>query len=176
KQKLEEAARKLSNAADGLPARSASAPADDAARRRQQEELKRRLKENAERRAAERARTYASSEGASMQQRKPLEKQELRRDTARSEKPIVASVDDDCSGGSIHDGYHEGVTQFSPDRPAAVAGRLGHRLADEDERLEKEAAAVANARRVMARISKLPPLSQGMVYSEILGKPRSETA
>ena len=96
--------------------------------------------------------------------------------TARTEKPVIAHEDDDCAGGSIHDGYHEGVTQFDPGRPAAVAGRLGNRLADEDERIERERVSAENARRVMKRISKLPPLAQGMIYSEILGKPKSEIA
>ena len=62
------------------------------------------------------------------------------------------------------------------DYAAAVAGNLGHRLADEDERAEREAAAAESAKRAMARIGKLPPLAQGMIYSEILGKPKSETA
>ena len=96
--------------------------------------------------------------------------------TARTEKPVIAHEDDDCAGGSIHDGYHEGVTQFPNGRPAAVAGRLGNRLADEDERIERERVSAENARRVMKRISKLPPLAQGMIYSEILGKPKSEIA
>ena len=42
--------------------------------------------------------------------------------------------------------------------------------------LEKEKLSAENARRAMARIAKLPPLAQGMIYSEILGKPKSETA
>ena len=68
------------------------------------------------------------------------------------------------------------MTQFTPDRPVAVAGRLGNRLADEDDMLEKEKISTENAKRAMARIAKLPPLAQGMIYSEILGKPKSETA
>ncbi|MCR5809559.1 MAG: hypothetical protein K6G56_08390 [Clostridiales bacterium] len=141
------------------------------ANRIKQEELKRRLKENAERRALERS--------ASMGERKPLEKRELARDTSRRDKPVVVHTADDCTGGSIHDGYHEGVSKFpakDTPRPIAVAGGLGHKLADEDDKLEKERAAVENARRALARISKLPPLAQGMVYSEILGKPKSEIA
>ena len=106
----------------------------------------------------------------SVSERRPLEKRDMNR--RMPEKPI-AEVDA-CAGGSIHDGYHEGVTQFDNGRPAAVAGKLGQRLADEDERLAGERAAADNARRVMARISKLPPIAQGMVYSEILGKPKSE--
>lgn len=95
---------------------------------------------------------------------------------ARPEKPVAEHSDEDCGGGSIHNGYHEGVTQFANNRPPAVAGRLGHRLADEDDALLRESIAAENAKRAMARIAKLPPLAQGMVYSEILGKPKSETA
>lgn len=103
-----------------------------------------------------------------------LERESLKKPAPnKPEKPVAAHTDADCGGGSIHDGYHEGVTQFDNGRPAAVAGKLGHRLADEDERIEKEQIAAENAKRAMARISKLPPLAQGMVYSEILGKPKS---
>ena len=177
KRRLQENARKLTELANQTvkDAKAAAAANDPDARRRQQEELKRRLQENADRRAAERARTFAAS-GAS-NERRPLEKQELRRDMSRSDKPVVVHEDADCGGGSIHDGYHEGVSVFNKKdtpRPIAVAGNLGRRLADEDERIDKEAAAVENARRVMAKIAKLPPLAQGMVYSEILGKPKSE--
>ena len=38
------------------------------------------------------------------------------------------------------------------------------------------ASAAENAKKVLNRISKLPPLAQGMIYSEILGKPKSEIA
>lgn len=155
-------------------------------RRLRQEELKRRLQANAERRAAEQQ--YAERRQAAgmppaapapAPARQPLVKQELRRDMSRPDKPVVVHSEDDCTGGSIHDGYHEGVSSFSPKdspRPVSTAGALGHRLADEDERIEREAAAVENAKRVMERISKLPPLAQGMVYSEILGRPKSDSA
>lgn len=158
------------------PASSAGIPRPassetEAQRRARQEELKRRLEENRARREQEQTRTAG-------EQRRPLEKAPMLKtiQTARAEKPIAEHTDDDCGGGSIHDGYHEGVTQFPNGRPAAVAGRLGNRLADEDERIEREHVAAENAKRAMKRISKLPPLAQGMVYSEILGKPKSETA
>ena len=155
----------------------------EAERQARQEELKRRLLENKARREAEAAsqlvkpKPAQSSKPAPAKQteRRPLEKQTLEK-TIRSEKPIAEHPDEECGGGSIHDGYHEGVTQFTPDRPVAVAGRLGHRLADEDDMLEKEKLSAENAKRAMARIAKLPPLAQGMIYSEILGKPKSETA
>lgn len=141
-----------------------------------QAELKRRLQENAARREAERSTRPANlGTPANSTERRPLEKRVME-NALRREKPIAAHSEDDCGGGSIHDGYHEGVTQFGSGRPAAVAGRLGHDLADEDDRLVKEAAAAENARRAMERISKLPPLAQGMVYAEILGKPKSEIA
>lgn len=143
----------------------------EAQRRARQEELKRRLEENRARREQEQRRL-------SEEPRKTLEKRPLVTNiqTARQEKPIAAHEDADCGGGSIHDGYHEGVTQFPNGKAPAVAGRLGSRLADEDERIEREHIAAENARRVMKRISTLPPLAQGMVYSEILGKPKSEIA
>ena len=139
-------------------------------RMRRQEELKRRLRENQARRAAE-----AASAAAKPAERRPLEKRVME-STLQKEKPVARHTDEECGGGSLHDGYHEGVTQFQGRAEASVAGRLGHRLADEDERIEREHAAAENAKKAMARISKLPPLAQGMVYSEILGKPRSETA
>lgn len=161
----------------------------EAERQARQEELKRRLLENKARREAEAAsqlvkpkpaeqpKPAQSSKPASpiKTERRPLERQTLAKNLA-AEKPIAEHQEEECGGGSIHDGYHEGVTQFAPDRPVAVAGRLGNRLADEDDMLEKEKISTENARRAMARIAKLPPLAQGMIYSEILGKPKSETA
>ncbi|MBO6060998.1 MAG: hypothetical protein J6P98_02640, partial [Clostridia bacterium] len=116
-----------------------------------------------------------AAQNRAAQERRPLEKREMK-PAMQKEKPIRAHSEDACGGGSIHDGYHEGVTKFTGRQEASVAGNLGHRLADEDERIEREAAAAENARRAMARIAKLPPLAQGMIYSEILGKPKSETA
>ena len=149
-----------------------------AERARRQEELKRRLLENQARRQAEQAKPLAqtaSASAASFGERRPLEKRVME-SNLRKEKPIVAHTDDECGGGSMHDGYHEGVTQFAGRAEASVAGKLGHKLADEDDRIERELAAAENAKRALARISKLPPLAQGMIYSEILGKPRSEIA
>ncbi len=154
----------------------------EAQRRARQEELKRRLEENRRRREQELKR---EADARRMEDARRIEEQSSRLEkrpmvttiqTARTEKPVVAHADDDCGGGSIHDGFHEGVTQFAPGRPVAIAGRLGHDLADEDERIERERVSAENARRVMKRISKLPPLAQGMIYSEILGKPKSEIA
>ena len=174
------------------PVHSAPAPASpaprpvpqetEAQRRARQEELKRRLEENRQRREQELKR---EADARRMEDARRIEEQRSRLEkhpmvttiqTARTEKPVIAHEDDDCAGGSIHDGFHEGVTQFAPGRPVAIAGRLGHDLADEDERIERERVSAENARRVMKRISKLPPLAQGMIYSEILGKPKSEIA
>lgn len=167
-QRAQEAQRKQAERAfGGTPANQTGSyprpksPAQAAAGAARQEELKRRLEANAERRRLE---------------RESLQKQPIFRPSAdnSSGRPMVSHSDEDCGGGSIHDGYHEGVTQFPNGKGPAVAGKLGHRLADEDDRLEQEKAAADNAKRVMARIAKLPPLAQGMVYSEILGKPKSE--
>ena len=157
---LDEASKKI----EGARHEVLRAEAAKDARPQTQAELKKRLEENAERRRLER-------ESLEKPLARPAQAQPVR---ARDEKPVAAHSDSDCGGGSIHDGYHEGVTQFDKTRPAAVAGRLGHRLADEDERIEKEKLAAENAKRAMARIAKLPPLAQGMVYSEILGRPKSE--
>lgn len=174
-------------ASSAAPAPAPASPAPrpvpqetEAQRRARQDELKRRLEENRRRREQElkRADQQRADQQRAEEQRSRLEKRPMVTtiQTARTEKPVIAHEDDDCGGGSIHDGYHEGVTQFPNGRPAAVAGRLGNRLADEDERIERERVSAENARRVMKRISKLPPLAQGMIYSEILGKPKSEIA
>lgn len=178
-QRLAEEAKRQAAAAqpaegEATPQMRPGSEASDAERMRRQEELKRRLQENAARREAEK-RASGSAAPAPAQQRRPLEKRVMQT-ALQKEKPTVAHSDEDCGGGSIHDGYHEGVTQFASSRPAAVAGRLGQRLADEDERIEREKTSADAAKRAMERISKLPPLAQGMIYSEILGKPRSETA
>lgn len=137
--------------ASGMPAQRVSpTAATDSAQR--QQELKRRLLENSE--------------------RLKLERETLQ----KAGRPIASHSEEDCGGGSIHDGYHEGVTQFPNGRPPAVAGKLGNRLADEDDQLLREQIASENAKRAMAKIAKLPPLAQGVVWGELLGKPKSETA
>lgn len=176
KQQLEQA-KKAAHEAAQRSVRAAEHPDEAAAdRQRRQEELKRRLQENQARRAAEAAAARPSSmPAAKPTERRPLEKRTME-NALRKEKPIAAHTDDDCGGGSIHDGYHEGVTQFANRPAASVAGNLGHRLADEDDRIEREHIAAENAKKAMTRISKLPPLAQGIIYSEILGKPKSEIA
>ncbi len=149
--------------------RQANTPAPDAA------EIAREAKE-----LARQARELASAVTGRQAQPKPVPaaKATTVRTSARPErKPLVQ--DDDCGGGSIHDGYHEGVSAdpFGEHMPrAAVAGNLGKKLGEEDDRLLREKYAAQNARRALARISKLPPITQGIVYSEILGKPKSEIA
>lgn len=163
---------------EGAPVYEGAPRETEEQRRARQEELKRKLLENQAKRLVEQAKQLtqtAAAPAASLGERRPLEKRVME-SNLKKEKPVVAHADDDCGGGSIHDGFHEGVTQFRNRTEASVAGRLGRRLADEDERIEREAAAAENAKRALARIAKLPPLAQGMVYSEILGKPRSEIA
>ena len=133
---------------------------EDRARQQRQEELKRRLEANAARRAQEQAMGM---------QRKP----------AVQTRPTIAHEDDDCGGGSIHDGYHEGVSKFpvkDATDPVAVAGKLGKKLAEEDDAIVLKKISAENARRAMQRIQKLPPMAQGIIYSEMLGRPKSETA
>ena len=156
---------------EGSSGREGTSAETDAQRRARQEELKRRLEENARRRAEEAKRAIPGTAS----QRTPLEKPTMRTQLQK-ERPVVAHREEDCGGGSIHDGYHEGVTKFASREEASVAGNLGRRLADEDERIDRETAVAENAKRAVARISKLPPLTQAVVWSEILGKPKSETA
>lgn len=137
------------------------------------EQLERDVKELIE---AVTGRKAAAGTPSQKQADKDRKERELRQIRAEREKPLAAQADD-CGGGSIHDGYHEGVSgdPFGEKKPRpAVAGNLGKKLAAEDDRQEAEHIAAENARRALARISKLPPIAQGMVYSEILGKPRSE--
>ena len=100
------------------------------------------------------------------------------RPAAQTARPVMNRADDDCGGGSIHDGYHEGVSgdPFGEHKGTAVAGNLGKRLGAEAEKQKAAQSAADNAKRAMEKISKLPPIAQGIVYSEILGKPKSETA
>lgn len=112
----------------------------------------------------------------------PASNNTARQQSARSAetgRPVIQHGDDDCGGGSIHDGYHEGVSgvPFGEKKPrAAVAGNLGKKLAAEDDAAVKAKHEAENAKRALARISKLPPMAQGIIYSEILGKPKSEIA
>jgi hypothetical protein len=99
----------------------------EAQRRARQEELKRRLEENRRRREQELKR---EADARRMEDARRIEEQRSRLEkrpmvttiqTARTEKPVIAHEDDDCGGGSIHDGYHEGSVR----RPQAASSAEG---------------------------------------------------
>lgn len=158
-----------------VPAAQTQRPGQAGAQRPDAAELSREAKE-----LVRQAREFASAVTGRQAEPKPVPaaRPTAAKTAARPERrPLVQ--DDDCGGGSIHDGYHEGVSAdpFGEHMPrAAVAGNLGKKLGEEDDRLLREKYAAQNARRALARISKLPPITQGIVYSEILGKPKSEIA
>ncbi|MBQ1684321.1 MAG: hypothetical protein II072_02275 [Clostridia bacterium] len=118
------------------------------------------------------------------------------------DKPIVAHSTDDCTGGSIHDGYHEGtIRRPAPaSGPEGIQGAQGARRASyapgrtgqgmtfkEGEASENHSALTASelaakaavntetgAEKLVKAISAQPAFVQGVIWSEILGKPLSE--
>lgn len=114
------------------------------------------------------------------------------------DKPIIAHSTDDCTGGSIHDGYHEGTIRrpqaasspegFQGARRANYApGRTGQGMTfKEGEASENHSALTAaelaakaavntetGAEKLVKAISAQPAFVQGVIWSEILGKPLS---
>lgn len=118
------------------------------------------------------------------------------------DKPVVAHSTDDCTGGSIHDGYHEGtIRRPAPaSGPEGIQGAQGARRASyapgrtgqgmtfkEGEASENHSALTASelaakaavntetgAEKLVKAISAQPAFVQGVIWSEILGKPLSE--
>lgn len=119
------------------------------------------------------------------------------------EKPYKPHSTDDCTGGSIHDGYHEGTAR----KPAEASGRegvignqgralktkntkktkaevrpQGVSAPGEDhsvhftpqEATDKANPASTGADKLVRRIAKKPSIVQGVIWGEILGKPKSE--
>ena len=128
---------------------------------------------------------------------------EFRQGAARrqdpSGKPIIPHSTDDCTGGSIHDGYHEGTVR----RPAAASSAEGNQGAQgarrasyapgrtgqgmqSGEGVSAYAAKPAAAQQAQAgqrksgteklaeMISGKPAIVQGVIWSEVLGRPLSE--
>ena len=142
------------------------------------------------------------------QQREKLEQlrklQQLRQNAANeragAEKPLYAHQTTDCSGGSIHDGYHEGSVR-RPQQASSAEGRLGKQGVSRseskaaakvsyDELIKEQPAysAVSNGEESAARaslvsgseklakaISGKPAIVQGLIWAEILGKPLSDS-
>lgn len=99
-------------------------------------------------------------------------------------KPRVTHSTADCTGGSIHDGYHEGTPGKQGRYNPPSAGRAmpeGVQLPGEDHSIHfapvKEAdktTAASGADKLIATLAGKPSIVQGVIWGEILGKPRSE--
>lgn len=112
------------------------------------------------------------------------------------EKPLVAHSAADCTGGSIHDGYHEG-TPRKPIEAAQREGMMGrqgrtlkgkgevhkqgvpmpgenHSIRYAPETVPAKSSGRTGADKLVAAIAKKPSIVQGVMWGEILGKPKSE--
>lgn len=115
---------------------------------------------------------------------------------ASDEKPITTHSTDDCTGGSIHDGYHEGTAR----KPIAAAQREGamggqgrklkvknevhkqgvplpgenHSVSYTPETVPVKVDGRTGADKLVAAIAKKPSIVQGIIWSEVIGKPKSE--
>lgn len=99
-------------------------------------------------------------------------------------KPRVTHSTADCTGGSIHDGYHEGIPGKQGRYNPPSAGRAmpeGVQIPGEDHSIHfapvKEAdktPAASGADKLIATLAGKPSIVQGVIWGEILGKPRSE--
>ena len=99
-------------------------------------------------------------------------------------KPRVTHSTADCTGGSIHDGYHEGTPGKQGKYNPPSAGRAmpeGVQLPGEDHSIHfapvkeaDKAPAASGADKLIATLAGKPSIVQGVIWGEILGKPRSE--
>ena len=99
-------------------------------------------------------------------------------------KPRVTHSTADCTGGSIHDGYHEGTPGKQGRYNPPSAGRAmpeGVQLPGEDHSIHfapvkeaDKAPAASGADKLIATLAGKPSIVQGVIWGEILGKPRSE--
>lgn len=115
------------------------------------------------------------------------------------EKPIIRHSTSDCTGGSIHDGYHEGTVR-RPAPASAAEGKLGmqgvrrgvYAAGTTGQGMQgTEGASAYDAKAPAAQqaqaaprkpgteklaevISKQPAIVQGMIWSEVLGRPLSD--
>lgn len=121
------------------------------------------------------------------------------RGVSLAEKPVVEHSTDDCTGGSIHDGYHEGTVR----RPAAPVNKEGAQGLQGERRgtyakgatglgmqagegvgtakasfqgalAAQDVKAESGADKLVKAISSKPAIVQGIIWSEVLGKPLSE--
>ena len=99
-------------------------------------------------------------------------------------KPRVTHSTADCTGGSIHDGYHEGTPGKQGRYNPPSAGRAmpeGVQLPGEDHSIHfapvkeaDKAPAASGADKLIATLAGKPSIVQGVIWGELLGKPRSE--
>lgn len=114
------------------------------------------------------------------------------------EKPLMAHSPADCTGGSIHDGYHEGTAR-KPIEAAQREGTIGRqgrtlkgrsevhkqgvpmpgenhsvRYAPETVPVPSKTSGRTGADKLVAAIAKKPSIVQGIIWSEVIGKPKSE--
>ena len=99
-------------------------------------------------------------------------------------KPRVTHSTEDCTGGSIHDGYHEGTPGKQGKYNPPSAGRAmpeGVQLPGNDHSIHfapvkeaDKAPAASGADKLIATLAGKPSIVQGVIWGEILGKPRSE--
>lgn len=127
-------------------------------------------------------------------------RQGTQRPAAQPEKPIYAHSTEDCTGGSIHDGYHEGSFrapqaaastegtqgQQGARRGSYAPGRTGQGMAGSEgspvQRPQAQEAAQPAVReaqingsdRLANAIASQPAIVQGMIWAEVLGRPLSD--
>lgn len=114
-------------------------------------------------------------------------------------KPLVAHSSADCTGGSIHDGYHEGTARkpIEAAQREGTIGKQGRKLKGRSEVHEQgvpmpgenhsvryapetvpvkpsKPSAHVGADKLVAAIAKKPSIVQGIIWSEVIGKPKSE--
>lgn len=109
---------------------------------------------------------------------------------AEAQKPIIPHSTDACTGGSLHDGYHEGtplggLPRSEPDnrRAAGTQRRVPNGAASEKRNADAWAAkqqedelpveAAAGAQTFAKAIADYPPAVQGVIWSEVLNPPVS---
>ena len=144
------------------------------------------------------------------EQRQTAAGSSVRTAASPAEKPIHPHDTEDCGGGSIHDGYHEGTVR-RPAPASSAEGRLGRQGVSEregrgasdiykkdwNERKTAKAADIPAAKQTMPasmdavsaplkpepsgaeRLSKAiadkPAIVQGLIWTEVLGRPLSDS-
>ncbi|MBR5947963.1 MAG: hypothetical protein IKZ82_04860 [Clostridia bacterium] len=159
--------------------------------------------------------TSTSEQRARLEQLRKLQQQRQQassnanRSGSNAEKPIYPHETEDCGGGSIHDGYHEGTVR-RPAPASSAEGRLGKQgVSDKEgrgaselykkdwnerrvkaadipsvvepapEKAETASAPVksepSGAERLSKALADKPAIVQGLIWSEVLGRPLSDS-